>query len=109
MRDRGAGTVVVIGVVALVFGIGALTVPVATVGIARHRAAAAADAAALAAADVLVGIAAGAPCAVAEQVAAAAGVDLTECIPEGLVVTVAVHAPSAFGLVAMAATAGPPP
>ncbi len=71
--------------------------------------AAAADAAALAAADVAVGIVAGFPCETAATVASANGATLANCETDGLIVTVVAER-ELFGLAVTAtATAGPPP
>lgn len=70
---------VAIGVVVAAVALG---IPVLSVGAqleARHRAAGAADAAALAAADAASGWVAGDPCALAAQVAGAVRVELAEC------------------------------
>ena len=68
----------------------------------------AADAAALAGADVAVGIIPGIPCEVAATVAAANGAKLASCALDGVVVTVSTKR-SFLGLPLIAvATAGPP-
>jgi hypothetical protein len=68
----------------------------------------AADSAALAAADVAVGIVPGVHCEAAEQIVAANGAVLTGCVADGLVVTVSADR-SFLGLHLRAvATAGPP-
>lgn len=106
--DAGAGTVSALGAATTVLGLALLLAPVADIAVVRHRVAAAADAAALAAADVVSGLAAGEPCATAARVAAAGGASLPRCEVDGLVVTVAAAAATAFGQIAVAATAGPP-
>ena len=69
--DRGAGTVLIVGLVTVVL-IAGLALVTAGVGLARgQQLSGAADAAALAAADVLLGWVAGDPCAAATRVAAA--------------------------------------
>lgn len=108
-RDGGAGTIIVLGVVAATAGLALLAAPVAGISILRHRATVAADAAALAAADVLVGIVPGRPCALAETLAAANGAALEACVPDGLIVTVRVGIGNGFVPVTALATAGPPP
>ena len=80
--------------------------------VARHRAAAAADLAALAAADVLVGRAAGDACTAAGLVAGRGGARLVGCRPTGeeVVVEVAVDVAGALqglGPARAAARAGP--
>ncbi len=75
----------------------------------RHRVAAAADSAALAAADAAGGWIAADPCALAAEVAAAASVSLSECsVDENTgVATVVVQASTVLGVVAIRARAGP--
>jgi len=107
-RDRGAGTVLVLATVMATVMLAGLLVPLVEVGIVRHRAAAAADAAALAAADALIGVVGGDPCRRAAELAAANGAELRRCVPDGLVVTVEVVAGVPPIVVAAAATAGPP-
>jgi len=109
VSDRGAGAVVVLGLVAMTLLIAALLVPAVWFGPARHLAAAAADAAALAAADTLSGRHEGHPCERAARVVAAHGAELGACVPEGLVVSVEAVVGRAFLTVAAVATAGPPP
>jgi secretion/DNA translocation related TadE-like protein len=76
--DRGSGTVLVLAVSAVLLLIAMVLVGVGTVGVARHRAASAADLAALAAADRALSGQATA-CAAAGRVAHAAGAVLREC------------------------------
>lgn len=91
-----------------------LSLGLAAVGgaaVTAQRSAGAADAAALAAADVISGAVAIAdePCAVAARVATASGATLTRCDVDGFVATVQVEAAYA-GLAAVSrARAGPPP
>lgn len=106
-RERGAGTVLVVAVVAAM-----VLAAVAAVGLgagltARQRVLAAADAAALAAADVAAGVAPGDPCAIAERVAEADGARLDACVADGLVLTVAVAGVVAGIPLSARATAGP--
>jgi len=108
-EDRGAGTVAVIGVAAVIIGLAGMLAPVSAISVARHRAAAAADAAALAAAAAVAGFGpvVDDPCASAEMVADAGGAALVACDLNGLVVTIQAAVETAFGLVAARATAGP--
>ncbi|MEJ5867503.1 Rv3654c family TadE-like protein [Pseudokineococcus sp. 5B2Z-1] len=99
--DRGAGSVLVLGL--LLVGV-VLCTAAAALGqavVARHRAAAAADLAALAGADVSLGraVPAGGPCDAAARVAARGGARLVGCTTGGLevVVVVAVDVPGALG------------
>ena len=105
--ERGAGTVV-----ALVLGLGItavllLAMPAFAALSARHAVTAAADAAALAAADTASGLVPGHPCDAALRVAAANGTSLRSCILDGPVATVVVGR-WVLGLAfAESATAGP--
>lgn len=85
-----------------------MSVPLYVVLSAKQRSAAAADAAALAAADVAVGIVPGVPCAAAASLATANGAILTRCEPDGAVVTVRVDIRILGFDVPATATAGPP-
>ena len=75
----------------------------------RERTAGAADAAALAAADVVAGVVPGSPCARAGETAAAGGARLVACDVDGATATVAVESLRPGPVVAARATAGPPP
>ena len=89
--DRGAGTVLALAIVAATTIATIAVLGVAAALAVRHRAATAADAAALAAADVVLGAVTGEPCARAEHVASANGVDLFSCRVEGAEAVVAVR------------------
>ncbi len=106
--DCGAGSALVIGLVAVVC-IAGVTMLGGGHALARGQLlTAAADAAALAAADVMLGWAPGDPCAVAERVATAHRVRLSACVAEGLSIVVRVEA-SILGLaISRSARAGPP-
>ena len=98
-----------IGVTVLVLG---LTGPALAAGAgltARHRVIGAADAAALAAADTLIGDARGEPCARAEQVAAAHRTALDGCALDGFTATVALSVRVLGIPVTARARAGPAP
>lgn len=75
----------------------------------RHRVAAAADSAVLAAADAAGGWITADPCALAAEVTAAAAVSLTECsVDESTgVATVVAEAHTVLGVIAIRARAGP--
>ena len=86
--------------------------PIVTISVARHRAAVAADAAALAAAAGTAGLVEvpdGDPCALAAELAARHGAALRACRVDGLEATVEVEIATALGPVAARASAGPPP
>ncbi|WP_347882092.1 Rv3654c family TadE-like protein [Amnibacterium sp. CER49] len=106
--DRGAGTVLAVGVVAALAALLVLLLPLAAVLAARGTAAQAADAAALAGADTALGAAPGVPCDRAAALAAANGAALATCEQSALVVRVDVVV-TVLGLPLHAvATAGPP-
>lgn len=107
-RDSGAGSVLIVALVAVVATAG-LALAAASHGVVRgQQLAAAADAAALAAGDVLLGWVAGDPCAVAQRVAAAHAARLTECGGEGFTVFVRVDASILGMTIERSARAGPP-
>jgi secretion/DNA translocation related TadE-like protein len=106
--DRGAGSLLAVAIVAGLICVTAMMVPLYFVLAKKQALAGAADAAALAAADVRVGLEPGEPCAVAARVAAANGGRLASCSVDGLVVTVAVSSSFAGFAVGVSATAGPP-
>jgi len=106
-RDTGAGSVLVISMIAVVSIAGATLLGAGHALVRGQQVSAAADAAALAAADVQLGWASGDPCAVAERVAAAHEVRLSACAAEGLSMIVRVET-SILGLVvSRSARAGP--
>jgi len=106
--ERGAGSVFAVAIVAALVCVTAMLVPLYSVLAKKQALAGAADAAALAAADVRVGLEPGEPCAVAARVATANGGGLASCSVDGLVVTVVVSASVVGFAVGVAATAGPP-
>ena len=98
----------VLGIVGAVVSLTALVVPVATTFVGSQRAANAADAAALAAADAVSGAVPGVPCELAEATAARNGAALDTCRTDGPVASVTATV-SAFGFEHRAdARAGPP-
>ena len=106
--ERGAASVLAIGIVGAVIALTVLTVPMLSAFAVAQRAANAADAAALAAADALSGAVPGAPCELAARTAARNGGELETCDLEGAtaLVTVRVHG---IGVdPRRAARAGPP-
>ena len=90
--DRGAGSALVLAVVAGVAIVGLTLVAAATALGAAQRVSGAADAAALAAADVMLGWSAGDPCAVAERLARVHDTALHECWRDGVSMVVTVRA-----------------
>ncbi|WP_083091978.1 MULTISPECIES: Rv3654c family TadE-like protein [Rothia] len=114
--ERGSGAVSAIGIVCSLLLLGLMCAGLAGLVTANHRAATAADLAALAAADAARGIANGDPCTRAADLAAAHGAKLIGCAqPSGLSGTVdvrtsvPVHGPLAFlGPAEGISRAGPP-
>lgn len=111
--DRGSGSVLVLGLVAVAVLLAGAGAVLAQAGAAAARAGAAADLAALAAADVLLGRAPGDPCAAARRVAQADGAAVTGCRPDAGgtvvvdVVVVPAGAAAAVGPARATARAGP--
>lgn len=108
MNDRGAASVLAIALLSATLVLTLACVPLYSALIERQRVAGAADAAALAAADVAVGREPGIPCVVAERVAAANRATLQRCVVDGLIVTVRVASSVGIMAVTADATAGPP-
>ncbi|MCI0158103.1 hypothetical protein KNO15_15490 [Leifsonia shinshuensis] len=106
--ERGSGTVLALATVAVLAAVTAAVVLVCGAWAARQRAGIAADAAALAGADVAVGRAAGDPCTRARLVAGANGATLAECAVAGVVVSVTAVVPYAGWRAEAPARAGPP-
>lgn len=107
-EENGAGSILVVAILAAVLGLSALSIPLYSVLVAKNLAGGAADAAALAAADVAIGRAAGEPCPTAARIADANGTSLAACQPDGLVITVRVETVVHGFIVGAAASAGPP-
>ena len=107
--DRGSGSLLTIALIGSVVALTGLGLPV-FVGLAvRQSVAAAADASALAAADVMSGLVPGYPCDAARRLAEANGATLASCEPDGLVVAVSATRHFAGITITSSATAGPPP
>jgi secretion/DNA translocation related TadE-like protein len=113
--QRGSATVLVLGVCLVAFALIAAGAGLGSALVARHRAESVADLASLAAADVLMGRAAGAPCDAARRVAGSSGpgdVVVVACRTHGRVAQVSVVArPSgwvgALGAATVSVSAGP--
>jgi len=107
--ERGAGSVIVLAIIGSVLALTAGLLPVLILFVHSQRAANAADAAALAAADALTGAVVGSPCDLAASVAQRNGARLISCANTGpeTSVTVAMRI-LAFELTATA-RAGPAP
>jgi secretion/DNA translocation related TadE-like protein len=106
--EQGAGSVLAVAIVAAILVLFSLVLPITTVVSAQQRAAGAADAAALAAADVAVGILPGSPCLVAATVAEANAARLDGCAIDGVTATVRATTTVLGFAVSARATAGRP-
>ncbi|GAA1521007.1 hypothetical protein GCM10009761_24260 [Agromyces terreus] len=108
--ERGAASVVAVGLLAAVVLLTTLTLGIVSSYVDARRAAAVADAAALAAADTLSGAVVGVPCEAAERVAARNGARLVVCSVDGPVseVSVAVRGRVPGVEPVASARAGPP-
>lgn len=107
--DAGSASIMVVAVlVAVALGAGA-ALGASRILVERSRVAGAADAAALAAADVVAGLVAGTSCEAAGRLATANGARLDGCSVDGAVVTVRVSSSVGLVPVSASATAGPPP
>jgi secretion/DNA translocation related TadE-like protein len=110
--ERGSGTILaaVLGFVVMICVAGALTLAQAMA--MAHRAASAADLAALAGADAARGLTTGDPCVVADATAARHGASLSSCrVGEGGIVEVRTELDrgAVFGTATGRSRAGPPP
>jgi secretion/DNA translocation related TadE-like protein len=106
--DRGSGSVLAL---AILLAFMAFAVAVTALGaglVVRQRVIAAADGAALAAADTLLGVLPGVPCDAARRVAEANGALLVDCELDGLTATVETSARVAGVEVRARSRAGPP-
>jgi secretion/DNA translocation related TadE-like protein len=109
IRDEsGSGSLLGVAIVGALAAMVLMTLPLYMGLSARESVARAADASALAGADVAAGLSPGVPCSVARSVAAANRASLVSCRVDGLVVTVATGA-TFLGLpLTASAAAGPP-
>ncbi|MET1064148.1 MAG: Rv3654c family TadE-like protein [Arthrobacter sp.] len=110
--ERGAGTVLALGLGAMVILAAVLIVLLAQSAAMALRAAAAADLAALAGADAARGISIGEPCAVAADVAQRNGASLVSCSEEAgntVQVRTELNIRTPLGGATGLARAGPPP
>ncbi|PPF36588.1 MULTISPECIES: Rv3654c family TadE-like protein [unclassified Pseudoclavibacter] len=107
--ERGAGGVVVLAVGLLVLAISIGAIGMLAAFPARQAAQAAADAGALAAADVASGYLDGEPCAEAGRVVEANGASLEECATDGREAVVRVRVESGPFVFSESSRAGPPP
>ena len=107
-RERGSGSVLVVGILGALLGLTVLLAPVLRAHVDTRVAATAADAAALAAADTLVGIVPGDPCSNADRTARANASSLVSCAVDGVTVIVQVTRTSGPFTATATARAGPP-
>lgn len=107
--DRGSGSVLAVAIVGAVVVVALAAMAATSAFAARQAAVGAADAAALAAADVRLGVVGGEACEVAARVAAANRASLVSCSARGAVVTVQVQAEVLGASVRVASRAGPHP
>lgn len=107
-RENGAGSILAVAILAAIIAAVVLVAPLGRVLLVRVGMTGAADAAALAAADVARGISPGVPCVIAASVARANGGLLADCRVDGVIVTVRVSHPVLGIPVSATATAGPP-
>lgn len=106
--ERGSGSVLAIGVLGAVVAVAVAVIPVGSILVAHQQASAAADAAALAAADTTSGRISGYPCEVAAAVATRNRATIAACEVQGLIASVTVVVPGRWGDVSVSARAGPP-
>jgi helicase/secretion neighborhood TadE-like protein len=106
--ERGSGSVLAIGVLACVLAITAVIVPTCAALVIKQRVVAAADAAALAAADTASGLIAGVPCDAGRRMAQKNGATLARCSVDGAVATVTASSTWLGLSITVSARAGPP-
>jgi len=108
-RDDGAGGVLALALVGVTVLCALAVIGLGGALVTRQHLAAAADASALAAADVLLGVVPGDPCALAGRVAAAHRVALIRCTIDGAEARVTVGSSVRGVPVGVDSRAGPPP
>ena len=107
-HSAGAASVLGIAIMAAMVLMVAIMLPLYIGLSVRQSVVSAADAGALAAADVAVGLFPGVPCEAAAQIVEANGAALTGCVADGLIVTVSAERPFLGLRLRAVATAGPP-
>jgi secretion/DNA translocation related TadE-like protein len=108
MSERGSGSILGVAIIGFVVSIALMVIPLYMGLVARASVQGAADASALAGADVASGFASGDPCAVARRVASANRTILDRCAVDGLVVTVVASTTYMSIRISSTAMAGPP-
>ncbi len=106
--DQGSGSILGVAILGAVIVVISLVFPFQIVLAAKQRIASAADASALAAADIAAGMLSGFPCPAASQVAGEHGATVTHCRIEGTTVTVRTSTIVLGFQIAAQATAGQP-
>lgn len=110
--ERGSGTVLAAGLGMVLILLLSMLLLLAQASVMAGRAAAAADLAALAAADAWRGLTAGEPCTVAGEIAARHDAHVVECSPSAdlsVEVRVQLNISHLLGPAAASSRAGPPP
>jgi secretion/DNA translocation related TadE-like protein len=110
--EQGSGTVLAVGLGLLVILLISMAMLLAQAGVHAHRAAAAADLAALAAADAARGLSPGEPCSVAAETASRHNASLTSCVLEGdgiVEIRTRLQQETVLGAATGHSRAGPPP
>lgn len=105
--ERGSGSILSVAILGTVLTLAILLIPLLLGLTERRSVAGAADAAALAAADTVVGIIPGVPCDSAGRVARANGASIVSCEVDGVIVTVTALRMLLGVSVTAVATAGP--
>jgi secretion/DNA translocation related TadE-like protein len=105
--DDGAGSILTVAILGAAITLCMMLAPLYMGLAARQSVAGAADAGALAAADIAVGRVPGVPCEAASRVAAANGASIVSCDVDGLIVTVTARRTLLGIAVTATATAGP--
>ncbi|TFD91160.1 helicase [Cryobacterium lactosi] len=107
--ERGSGSVLVVALLGALVTLTAVLVPVLALLPTHQSVQGAADAAALAAADVASGLMPGVPCETAARAAELNGARLAACTVDGLIATVAVARTVGVFPLSSRARAGPAP
>ena len=110
--ELGSGTVLAVGLGLLLILLISVAMLLAQAGVHAQRAAAAADLAALAAADAARGLSPGEPCSVAADTASRHNASLSSCVLEGggiVEVRTRLHQETVLGAATGHSRAGPPP
>lgn len=107
-QETGAGSILAVGILGALVAFLLAALPISALFVAHQRAANAADAAALAAADTASGRLPGFPCETARRVAERNEASLVDCELDGVTAVVEASVDTRWGAVTVAARAGPP-